>query len=176
MTSQEKIIKNRIGLLRLAEELGNVSQACKYLGYSRDTFYRYKEVFETGGIEALREESRRGKPNFKNRICAETEARILTLSIDQPAWGPLRMKNELLKEGISISTSGIRGIWNRHGMGRMEQRLEKLEEKAAKENLILTESQHSRRFELSYLFNKGLPSLMILSFMSPFSTPLSEKG
>lgn len=137
----EKLIKNRLGLLRLAEELGNVSQACKYLGYSRDTFYRYKDMFEEGGMDALREESRRGKPNFKNRIAPETEARILELSIEQPTWGQTRMKNELLKEGIGISTTGIRGIWLRNGMETTKKRLAVLEERMAKENLVLTESQ-----------------------------------
>lgn len=137
----DKLIKNRLGLLRLAEELGNVSQACKYLGYSRDTFYRYKDVFAAGGIDALREESRRGKPNFKNRIAPEIETRILELSVEQPTWGQTRMRNELLREAIAISTTGIRGIWLRHGMETIAKRLKKLEEKAARENLVLTESQ-----------------------------------
>lgn len=137
----EQLIKNRLGLLRLGEELGNVSQACKLLGYSRDTFYRYRELFEQGGMEALREESRRGKPNFKNRILPEIEEKIIALSIEQPTWGQTRMSNELLKEGISISTTGIRGIWLRRDMETMPKRLRKLEEKAARESLILTESQ-----------------------------------
>ena len=62
-----KIIKNRIGLLNLAEELGDVSKACRIMGYSRDTFYRYKAAKEEGGINALLDENRR-KPNLKNRV------------------------------------------------------------------------------------------------------------
>jgi ACT domain-containing protein len=52
MTVQQKIILNKLGLLNLAEELGNVSKACKIMGFSRDTFYRYRELMEMGGAEA----------------------------------------------------------------------------------------------------------------------------
>ena len=64
MTINDKIIKNKLGLLNLAEELGNVSRACKLMGFSRDTFYRYKSAVEEGGIEALLDKNRR-KPNIK---------------------------------------------------------------------------------------------------------------
>ncbi|SCY55079.1 Winged helix-turn helix, partial [Legionella israelensis DSM 19235] len=62
-----KIIKHKVGLLNLAEELGNVSKACKVMGLSRDTFYRYKSAVESGGVDALFDKSRR-QPNHKNRV------------------------------------------------------------------------------------------------------------
>ena len=78
MNTETKLIKNKLGLLKLAEELGNVSQACKYLGHSRDTFNRYRELVETGGELALQEISRR-KPIIKNRIEQEIENQVVTL-------------------------------------------------------------------------------------------------
>jgi ACT domain-containing protein len=65
-----KIIKHKVGLLNLAEELNNVSKACKVMGLSRDTFYRYKSAVDEGGVEALFDKTRK-KPNLKNRVEAE---------------------------------------------------------------------------------------------------------
>lgn len=68
----ERIVKHKIGLLNLAEELTNVSRACKIMGLSRDTFYRYKAAVGNGGIDALVDKNRR-KPNIKNRVDEVTE-------------------------------------------------------------------------------------------------------
>lgn len=127
------VIKHKIGLLNLAAELGNVSRACKVMGFSRDTFYRYQAAVETGGVEALIDANRR-KPNIKNRVEEETEAAVTAFALEQPAFGQVRVSNELRKRGIFVSPSGVRSV-------SFKKRLSALEKHVAETGVVLTEAQ-----------------------------------
>lgn len=140
MSINEKIIRTKIGLLNLAEELGNVSKACQMMGLSRDTFYRYKDAMEEGGVDALLEKDRR-VPNLRNRVDERIETRVCGLAVENPALGQVRVANELRREGMSISAAGVRSVWLRHGLQTFKLRLSALEAKVAAEGSVLTETQ-----------------------------------
>jgi molybdenum-dependent DNA-binding transcriptional regulator ModE len=137
--STRNIIK-QVGLLNLASELGNVSKACKVMGYSRDTFYRYQQAVEHGGVDALIDANRR-KPNLRNRVDPQVEEMVIDYAIEQPAHGQTRASNELRQRGVFVSASEIRSIWLRNNLASFKQHLSALEKQVSEQKIILTEAQ-----------------------------------
>lgn len=134
------IIKHKAGLLNLAEELHNVSRACKVMGVSRDTFYRYRELVNEGGVDALINKTKRVS-NLKNRVDEATEQAVTEMAIEFPAYGQLRVSNELRKRGTFVSGSGVRSIWVRNNLENFRKRLKALEERVARDGIILSDDQ-----------------------------------
>jgi hypothetical protein len=144
MTTEQKIITTKLGLLELGRQLGNVSQACRVLGSSRDSVYRIQDLYGVGGVEALRESSRR-KPTLRHRVPEAIEAAVVARAVEPPAWGQVRVASELAKQGHLMSPGGVRTVWLRHDLETMKKRLAALEAQVAQEGGVLTEAQIAGR-------------------------------
>jgi hypothetical protein len=140
MTQQQYIINRKLNILELSTQLGNISEACRKLGVSRQHYYDIRTAIQEEGVEGLLEKART-KPRFRNRVASEIEERVLGYSLEFPTHGQARTSNELKKEGIILSPGGVRSIWLRHSLEIMKLRLNRLEKWAVEEGNILTENQ-----------------------------------
>lgn len=140
MTQRQYIINRKLNIVELGTTLGNISEACRKLGISRQHYYDIKTAIEEEGLEGLLEKSRRS-PRIGNRVAPEIEQKVLDYSLEFPTQGQTRTANELKKRGTIISAGGVRSIWLRHNLQTKGLRLKRLEQWAAETSNILTESQ-----------------------------------
>lgn len=141
MTALPQSTRRKMSLLQLAEELGNVSKACKIMGYHRDTFYEVRRAFQVGGVEGLLEKKRGPKRPHPNRVPEEVEQKVLDYALDQPTHGAQRVANELRLRDVNISASGVRAVWVRHGLETRHKRLLRLERHAQQDTFVLSDKQ-----------------------------------
>ncbi len=137
----EKIARRKLSLLQLAQEMGNVSKACKIVGYSRQQFYEIRRNFQTFGAAGLIDRVSGPRNPHPNRVGAEVEDAILAYSLEHPAHGPQRTADELLLRGVQVSSGGVRGVWSRHNLMTKHERLLRLEEHTRGKPVELSEEQ-----------------------------------
>lgn len=140
MTKADPRVASKVALLRLAEELGNVAQACRIMGYSRDSYYRLKKQFDAGGESALINQSR-SRQLRKNQVAEASQQRILELAFEQPELGQRKVAEILTSEGMKISHNGVRSVWLRYDLETRQKRFEALMAKSDQGELLITDKQ-----------------------------------
>jgi transposase InsO family protein len=139
-TAEKKVANQRLSLIKLAEALGNVSEACRRRGIDRTSFYEFKRRFQTHGFDGLNDLP--PIPNSHPQTTPpEVVEKVLATSLTHPAWGCRRISGMLKLDGISISSVTIQNILTKHDMRTMYDRLLKIEDKTLKEGITLTAEQ-----------------------------------
>jgi transposase InsO family protein len=141
MTTNEKIARRKLSLLQLAQDLANVSRACKVMGYSRQQFYEIRRNYQTYGAEGLIDRLPGAKGPHPNRVPAEIEQAILDHALAHPCHGATRVEQELRLKGVQVSSGGVRGVWQRNGLLTKHERLLRLEKATAERKIELTDEQ-----------------------------------
>jgi transposase InsO family protein len=141
MTTGKKLARRKLSLLELASDLGNVSKACRVMGYSRQQFYEIRRNFQTYGADGLIDRLPGAKGPHPNRVAAEVETAILDHALVHPCHGPMRVAQQLVLKGIQVSSGGVRGVWQRHGLLTKHERLLRLEKATAERKLSLSDEQ-----------------------------------
>lgn len=140
MNAEEKVIRQRLSVLELAQLLGNVSEACRQRGVSRTQFYEYKHRFAKLGIDGLKD-----LPPIHHShpltTPPEVEAEVLALSLAHPAWGCNKLSDWLKLGGTNLSAPTIQRILNDNGMSTRYDRWLKLETQYAEAGIELTTEQ-----------------------------------
>ncbi len=140
MTADQKLAQKRLTLLQVAERLRNVSEACRRHSISRSQFYEYKRAFQEKGLEGLLDHPPIPK-SFPHETSLEVKEKVIALSLEHPAWGPLRISDQLRLQGISVSPSTVRNLWIKENLETKYKRLLRLEEEKNGQDLELTEEQ-----------------------------------
>ena len=141
MTTKDKATRRKLSLLELAQEMSNVSKACRIMGYSRQQFYQIRRNYQTYGAERLIDRLPGARGPHPNRVSEEVEAAILAHSLDHPTHGALRVAQELSLQNVQVSSGGVRGVWSRHKLLTKQERLLRLEKTTCERQIELSPEQ-----------------------------------
>lgn len=141
MTTEKKVARRKLSLLELASELGNVSRACRIIGYSRQQFYEIRRNYQVHGAAGLVDRLPGPKGPHPNRVSEEVEKAVLEHSLAYPTHGCLRVAEELTLGGLQVSSGGVRGVWSRHNLLSRHERLLRLEQAVSREKIELKPEQ-----------------------------------
>lgn len=139
MTLEDSVQGLRLNVFRRAEELGNVSAACREAGVSRALFYRWKQRFDRYGVDGLHPKRTQARPGRPPAVPAHIERSVLAMALSWPTWGPNRLSVQLARQGVAIAPSTVYRTLRRVGLGTRQQRLGVLEHHSARRAGLLTE-------------------------------------
>jgi transposase InsO family protein len=139
MTLEDSIHIHRLRVLRDAEHLGNVSEACRRHGMSRTVFYRLRRRLVQYGPDGVHPKRRRARPGRVSGVPVQTERRVIALAVAWPTCGPQWFSDQLAREGVSLAAVTIWRVLRRHGLGTRRARLAVLEQHSATTRGVLTE-------------------------------------
>ena len=141
MTTLEKVARRKLSLLELATDMQNVSKACRLMGYSRQQFYEIRRQYQVHGAAGLADRLPGARGPHPNRVADEVEKAVLDHCLAAPTQGCLRVAQELALKGIQISSTGVRGVWMRHGLLSKHERLLRLERAVREDKFTISEEQ-----------------------------------
>ena len=141
MTTENKVARRKLSMLELAGELGNVSRACRIMGYSRQQFYEIRRNFQTYGAQGLIDRLPGARGPHPNRVSEEVEQAVLDYALKHLSHGCLRVAQDLALSGINVSSGGVRGVWSRHNLLHKHQRLLRLEQSVREQKFDLSDEQ-----------------------------------
>jgi len=154
MTSNS--VQDKLNLLELVGKTGNVAEACRASGFSRDSYYRFKKLYNSHGVDGLKKSNRK-KALLKNRISKKIEAAVIDYSLKDTLQSSVSISQSLKEKGITVSSGGVRNIWVRNNMETIQKRFEALERIALIDESELSQEQIKTLIEKKYAYTDKPP-------------------
>jgi transposase InsO family protein len=144
VTLEDSIHSQRLRVLRDAEQMGNVSAACRTHGMSRTLFYRLRRRLEQYGPDGVHPKRQAARPGRPSAVPVQTERRVLALAVAWPTCGPQWYSDQLARDGVRIAPTTVWRLLKRHQLGTRRARLAVLERVSGATAGVLTERTTKR--------------------------------